>query len=190
MAREVLGDVARVQFRAAVDRLTVTLDDDRDLHCGSWSGSAGPGLSPDAARLPASRASRRCVDGAASAGTLEAFDVITGWRRDSVIGVNGPRDDARVRHVRRTRTCNRFDVTAGSARDAPSIVADACWRILTGVGATLVGRAARRRRLLALGPPSVVIAILRSVDRRRRAPDPRTDILPGSRGWLDCRVRP
>ena len=35
MTREMLGDVARVQLGAAVDRLTVALNDDRDLHCGS-----------------------------------------------------------------------------------------------------------------------------------------------------------
>jgi hypothetical protein len=35
VAREVLRDVARVQLGAAIDRLTVTLNDDRDVHCGS-----------------------------------------------------------------------------------------------------------------------------------------------------------
>ena len=35
VAREMLGDIPRVQLGAAVDRLAVALDDDRDLHCGS-----------------------------------------------------------------------------------------------------------------------------------------------------------
>ena len=35
VTREMFGDVARVQLRATVDRVTVALNDDRDLHCGS-----------------------------------------------------------------------------------------------------------------------------------------------------------
>ena len=41
VTREVLGDVSRVEFRAAVNRLTVSLDDDRELHCSS-SNPPGP----------------------------------------------------------------------------------------------------------------------------------------------------
>jgi hypothetical protein len=37
----VLGDVARVQFGAAVDRRTVSLNDDRELHCESGSRAGG-----------------------------------------------------------------------------------------------------------------------------------------------------
>ncbi len=43
-----LGDVARVQFGAAVDRLAVALDDDRELH---WLvGSGSPAVRPESAR--------------------------------------------------------------------------------------------------------------------------------------------
>ena len=42
VTREVFGDVPRVQLGAAVDRLAVALDDDRDLHCASGSGTACP----------------------------------------------------------------------------------------------------------------------------------------------------
>ena len=37
VAREMLRDISRVKLGAAVDRLPVPLNDDRDLHCGSWS---------------------------------------------------------------------------------------------------------------------------------------------------------
>src|SRR6185436_10021740 len=37
VAREMLGDIAGVQLGAAVDRLSVPLNDDGDLHCASVS---------------------------------------------------------------------------------------------------------------------------------------------------------
>ena len=44
VTREVFGNIACVQFGAAVDRLAVSLDDDRELHCsGVAGGSAGDG---------------------------------------------------------------------------------------------------------------------------------------------------
>ena len=52
VAREMFGDVARVQLRAAVDRLAVALNDDRELHCGSGS---GPDRAPSRSTAPSSR---------------------------------------------------------------------------------------------------------------------------------------
>ena len=46
VAGEVLGDVARVQLGAAVDCLTVALNDDRELHCCSGSDPPGPDVAP------------------------------------------------------------------------------------------------------------------------------------------------
>ena len=50
VAGEVLGDVAGVQLGAAVDRLAVALNDDRELHSSPCPGSSmvsGPGLDSD-----------------------------------------------------------------------------------------------------------------------------------------------
>ena len=64
VTREVLGDVARVQLGAAVDRLAVALNDDRDLHCASGSDPAGGS----------------CVDSAAGASAGGEGGLRSRWR--------------------------------------------------------------------------------------------------------------
>src|SRR6266576_2139434 len=76
VAGEMLGDVARVQFGAAVDRLAVPLNDDGELHCSSESkprsdveGAAGSdgGATPPPG-LDSIEAGSKAVDGWAGAG--------------------------------------------------------------------------------------------------------------------------
>ena len=74
VTRQPLGDVARVKLSAAIDRLTVPLNDDRDLHCAPGSdpdsGSDGPPSSSNSRSIFSSAACR--AEAALSSGGAKA----------------------------------------------------------------------------------------------------------------------